>query len=137
MNDIQVIDVDPTTRLVTYGIKPKLVKGVSKLVQIVVISLLNIPGRDVLDPSLGGGLPSLLGSNIDPNDSTEIFGDVVRRIKKTESEVISAQIGINDAPDEKLAELQLVGIKRGDSMDAIYVTIRVINQAGQATEITV
>ena len=137
MKDIQIMDVDPDTRVVTFGIKPKLLSGISKLIQIVVISLLNVSGRDVLDPEKGGGLPSLLGSNIDPNDSTEIFAEVVRRIKKSESEIIAAQIGINDAPEEKLSELHLSNISRGNSLDAIYVTIKVVNQAGQTSSILV
>src|ERR1035437_8727645 len=123
--DIQVIDVDPKTRHIFFVVRAKKLTGISKLVQIVVLSLLNVPGRDALDPNLGGGLPSLLGSNISPSDSTEIFGDVAQRVKKTEAEVIAAQIGLNDDPEERLQELQIVSIEQGAGADEIFVKIRI------------
>lgn len=135
--DIQFIDVEPQSRRVLYVIKPKKVKGISKLIQIVVFSLLNIPGRDVLDPDKGGGLPSLVGSNIDPNDSTELFAEVVQRIKKSETEIISDQVGVDDPVEEKLSELQIVDLFKGAAADELFVRIRVVNQAGQATDIVV
>ena len=136
--DIQLIDVDPTTREVYFKLKPKKVTGISKLVQIVVLSLMNVSGRDVLDPSKGGGLPALVGSNIDPSDSTEIYAEVARRIRKTEEEIIADQVGIGDSTAEKLSELQIVEIKRSDlNIDEIFVRIRVINQEGRSTDIVV
>lgn len=136
--DIQVIDVDQTTRKVFFVLKPKKVTGISKLVQIVVLSLLDVPGRDVLDPDKGGGLPALLGMNIDPNDSTEIYAEVARRIRKTEEEIITDQIGIGDPDNEKLAELQILDISRSDiNIDEIFVKIRVISQAGRSVDIVV
>lgn len=137
MDDIQFIDVDPDTRVVKFILKPKKVRGISKLIQIIVYSLLNTPGRDVLDPDKGGGMLDLLNSNIDPNDSNEVFADVVRRIKKSESEIIKDQIGVNDPPEEKLSELQIVDLQRGEQIDEISVRIRVVNQAGQASDIVV
>lgn len=137
MDDIQVIDVDPVTRRVIFGIKPKKIKGISKLVQIVIISLLNVPGRDVLFPSKGGGLPAMLGSNVDPNDSTDLYAEVSRRVKKTESEIIADQIGLDDTPEEKLSKLQIVNVSVGVNADAIDLTLRIINQAGQATDVTI
>ena len=135
--DIQIIDVHPTTRVVSFVMKAKKITGISKLIQIVVLSLLNVPGQDVLDPDLGGGLPSLIGSNINPNDSTEIFADVVQRIKKCQREVIDAQIGLNEDPEEKLQELQIVSIDNGTNLDEIFVRIRVINELGRTTDIVV
>jgi phage baseplate assembly protein W len=136
--DIQVIDVDQTTRRVSFVLKPKKVTGISKLIQIVVLSLMNVPGRDVLDPDKGGGLPSLVGANIDPNDSTEIYAEIAQKIRKSETEIISDQVGIGDPPSEKLAELQILDIRRSDvNIDEIFVRIRVINQEGRATDIVV
>lgn len=136
--DIQVIDVDPITRKVSFGIKPKKVTGISKLIQVVVLSLMNIPGKDVLDPDKGGGLPAMIGSNIDPNDSTELYGEIARRVRKSETEIVADQVGLGDSPSEKLAELQIIDIRRSEvNMDEIFVRIRVINQEGRATDIMV
>lgn len=135
--DIQLIDVDTETRLVRFVLKPKKLTGISKLIQIVVLSLLNVPGRDVLDPDKGGGLPSLVGNNIDPNDATEIFAEVVQRVKKSQAEIIAAQVGLDEEPEEKLQELQIVEIKQGANIDEIFVRIRVINEAGRTSDIVV
>jgi ribosomal protein RSM22 (predicted rRNA methylase) len=137
MTDIQVMDVDQETREVIFGIKPKILKGFPKLIQMVVISLLNVPGKDLLDPGKGGGLQAMIGTGIDPNDATSVFSELVRRIKKAESEVISDQIGSSDPPEAKLSQIQLVDIQTGDSIDQILVTVRVINQTGQASDIVV
>lgn len=137
MNDIQLIDFDPETRKVFFVLKPKKISGISKLIQVVVLSLLTVPGRDALDPEKGGGLPAMIGQNIDPNDSTEVFGEIVRRLRKSESEIIDSQIGLNEEPEEKLRELQIVSLDRGGSIDEILVRIRVVNEAGQASDIVV
>ena len=133
--DIQLVDVDPVTRVLFFELSPRTLKGISKLVQIVVLSLLNIAGQDVLDPEKGGGLPSLISSNIDPSDSTEIFADVAQRVRKTETEVIDAQIGINDPPEEKLQELRIIELTNGENIDEVLVRIRIISEAGQATDV--
>lgn len=135
--DIQMINIHPQTRVVTIGLKPKKVTGIYKLIQIVVLSLMNVPGRDVLDPDAGGGLPELLNINISPNDSTELFAEAATMIKKTEREIIDFQADIDDPPEEKLSALQIAGIDSKTNSDSIYVRIRVINQANQASEVVV
>src|SRR5262249_27114815 len=113
------------------------VTGISKLIQIVVLSLLNVAGKDVLDPDKGGGLPALLGYNFSVDDTTELFGEVVQCVKKTQSEVIAAQVGLNEDPEERLQELQIVEIKQGTNADEILVRIRIINEAGRTADIMV
>lgn len=135
--DIQLVEVDQITRQIKFVLKPRKLTGISKLLQIVVLSLLNTPDRDVLDPVKGGGLPEMVGMNINPKDSTEIFAEIARRIKKSEQEIIDDQIGINDPPQEKLRELQIIDIKEGEQIDEIFVKIRIINQANQAADILV
>ena len=134
--DLQIIDVDEITRVVSFKISPKKISGISKLVQIVVLSLLNSPGRDVLNPEKGAGLPDLVGSNIDPGESTEMFADIAQRVKKSEKEIIEDQVGVDDAPEEKLSEIQIVSLDT-DKIDEIMVRIRVVNQAGQASDVVV
>lgn len=132
--EIQIIDREPDTGKIFFKLKAKKLTGISKLVQIVVLSLMNVPGQDVLDPDKGGGLPALLGSNIDPNDSVEVLAEIARRVRKTEQEIIDFQIGVNDSPEEKLRELRILGIENGNP-DEIFVRLRVINELGQATDV--
>ena len=135
--DIQVIDVDPVTRKVFFTLKAKKVTGIYKLIQIVILCLMNTPGRDILDPSKGAGLPTLVGSNIDPNDSTELYGDIAQKINKAEAEIIASQVGINDPSSEKLAELQILDINSGVKADEIFIRLRIINQEGRASDVVV
>ena len=135
--DIQVIDVDPVTRKVFFTLKAKKVTGICKLIQIVILCLMNTPGRDILDPSKGAGLRTLVGSNIDPNDSTELYGDIAQKINKAEAEIIASQVGINDPSSEKLAELQILDINSGVKADEIFIRLRIINQEGRASDVVV
>ena len=134
--DIQLIDLDKD-RKIFFVLRAKELKGISKLIQIVVLSLLNVPGQDILDPEKGGGIPTMIGSNIDPNDSTEVFGEIAQRVKKTELEIVNDQIGLDDAPEEKLRQIQIVSIENGENIDEVFVRLRLINEAGQAREIVV
>lgn len=133
--DIQVINVDATSGQISFGIQPFEITGIFKLLQIVVLSLLNIPGQDVMNPETGGGMPALISIGVDPTDNTEIFGEIVTRIQKSQGEIINNQIGTDDPPEEKLSELQIVSIVAGATPDEFAVTIRVINEAEQAANI--
>ena len=135
--EIQVLTVDPVSREESFQISSRKVTGISKLVQIVVLSLLSVEGKDALDPGKGGGLPSLISSNIDPNDSTEIFAEIARRVRKTEQEILEDQLGSADTADEKLREIQIVGVEKGASDDVIFVRLRVINERGQVFDAVV
>ena len=133
-DDVQVISVDPVSRLVSFGIVAKRVSGISKLIQIVVLSLMNTPGRDALNPGKGGGLPSLVGTNIDPNDTNAVFADVAQRVRKSETEIVTDQLSTDDPPAEKLRELMIIALSSPE-IDEIAVQIRIVNQLGQATDI--
>ena len=137
MTDLQVIEVDQTTRVVRFVVQPRKLSGISKLIQIVVLSLMNVPDQDVLDPGKGGGFPEMIGMNINPKDSTDLFAEVARRIKKSESEILDDQIGLDDPPDEKLRELQIINISEGNAIDEVFIKIRVINQEGQTSDLVV
>lgn len=135
MQDIQVIRVDQETGRVSFHIGWKPLTGSALLNQIVVLSLLNVPGKDILDPSLGGGIPELIGSSIDASDATEVLGEINRRVKKSQSEIVQAQIGLDLLPEERLRELSIVKAEQGSSLDEILVTIRVVNEAGRVTDL--
>jgi len=135
--DIKVIHRDTTTGRLTFKVSSMPVIGSDLLVQLVVLSLLNTPGKDILDLNNGGGIPEMIGLNIDATDSTEIVAEVTRRIKKTQVEIINAQSGLNVTSDEKLRDLQITGISQGETIDEVLVVIRVINEAGKITDIVV
>lgn len=96
--DISLISVDPQTRIVSLKVGTFPVTGITKLLQVVILSLLNISGKDVLNPEDGAGLPELIGWGLDDSNNTEILGEIVRRIHKTEVEVSNYQTGLNLPP---------------------------------------
>lgn len=140
MSDISLFTVDPKTRKVSFALKPKLIYGIDKLVQIILINLFTSPdGRDVLDPAIGGGILELIGDNIDIDNKSTVFAVVAEKIKKTEREIISSQIGVNCPNTEKLREIQIIDIESGMNDNETYVNVklRVVNSAGQLTDIMV
>lgn len=135
--DIQLIAVHPTTRVVSLKTGTRLVTGLNELVQVVVLSLFNNPGRDVLDPGRGSGIPSMIGMNYDTNNMTEILGELTRRIKITETEVLNAQIGLQISPAAKLRELKLIRVGPGANEGEVEAKIRIINELGQRSEVVI
>lgn len=135
--DLRVIKVDPVTGRLTFEVSSSPITGSELLTQVVVLSLLNNPGQDVLDPDDGGGIPEMIGMNIDATDSTEIIAEVTRRIKKSQTEIINAQSTLNLDSEQKLRELNIGDIRQGDSIDEVLVVIRIINEAGRITDIVI
>jgi len=135
--DIQLIAVHPTTKVVSLKSGTRLVTGLNELVQVVVLSLFNNPGRDILDPERGSGIPSMIGMNYDTNNMTEILGELTRRIKVTETEVLNAQIGLKLTSASKLRELKLIRVGPGANEGEIEAKIRIINELGQRSEVVI
>lgn len=139
MEDFKVFTVEENNKVVLKPpLLPEKVSGKDKLIQIVLLALLTNPGRNVNYPERGSGLPSLIGSNIDPNDPTEVLSDVSERIEKIRDEIIDAQSAlINETPSERLQDLVLVNVDIGDSIDEVMVKLRVVSEAGDELDLTV
>lgn len=135
--EILLIYIDSSTRRVSFKIQPKVVSGVLKLTQIVLLSLLNVPGQDVLNPEDGGGIPELIGFNFGSDEFNEIAAEVTRRVRKTEAEVLDQQIGLTIPASERLSEVQIVSIEEGDGIDSVFVRLRVINELGQNQDVVI
>lgn len=135
--DIAVIKVDPTTGLVSFKLQSKKLTGIDKLVQCVVLALLETPGQDVLDPDRGGGMGTLVGTNFDLSDPSEILGEVAHRVRKVEKEIIESQMGLDEDPTEKLLEVQIMKLMQGENLDEVFVRLRIINEVGQISDLAV
>lgn len=138
MDDFRIIRIDPRTRKVTISpsIPPRKVTGLEKLIQVVVLALLNDVGRNVFDPDQGSGLPSLIGSNINPNDPTEALADVTERVEKVREEILENQNNLeNEDSTERLADLQILSVDTGVNIDEIIVNLRLVSEAGDQTTI--
>lgn len=133
--DISLIQIDPLTRQVSLKLGHQTIKGMSKLVQMVVLSLLNTPGKDILDPTAGAGILEMMGMNYDPSDLSDILAELTRRVKTTEVEVIANQVGLDLAPEERLRSLAVVSVSPGIALDEVAARIRVINDLGQQSDV--
>jgi hypothetical protein len=133
--DISLLQVDPNTNQISLKLGHQTVKGMSKLVQIVVLSLLNTPGKDVLDPASGGGIPEMVGMNYDPSDLSDILAELTRLVRKTEMEIMANQIGLNIDPEERLKSISIVSVGPGRGIDEVAARIRVINELGQQSDV--
>lgn len=135
--DLKVVHVDPITKVVSIKPSSKIVTGVDWLIQIVVLSILNDPGRAVLDPGDGGGLPELIGSNLSVADPEELYTEVQLRINKSASEIISQQIGLSLSPEERLRSLAILSIEKGAQADEVIIKLRLVNEAGRVIDLAV
>lgn len=135
--EILLIYIDPQTKRVTLKIQPRVASGVLKLTQIVLLSLLNVPGQDVLNPEDGGGIPELIGFNFGEGEINEIAAEVTRRVRKTETEVLDQQIGLTITPSERLKEVQIVDIQPGATIDTVFVRLRIVNELGQQQDVVI
>jgi hypothetical protein len=133
--DISLLKIDESTRAVSLELSSKVVTGLTKLVQVVVLSLLNSPGRDILDPDRGSGIPDMVGMNYDPLDLSEVVSDLTSRIRKSETEILADQVGLNAPASEKLRELKIVSVGPGTALDEVVARIRVINELGQQSDV--
>jgi hypothetical protein len=135
--DLQLINIHPTSRVVTFKMTAKPITGIMKLVQMVILSLFNVPGRDLLDPEMGGGIPEMIGMNFDQDDLTEILSELTRRIKVTEAEIFKSQIISGVTSEEKLKELKIVSVGPGTTEGEVAARIRIVNALGKQVEAVV
>ena len=135
MPDIQQIIIDPITRKVSLKTTARILRGIDELIQVVVLTLLNSPGRDPLDIQRGGGLSELIGYNI--SDTDEIFAEASKRVSDAEKEIIERQAGTNISSEAKLLRLNLLEITEGDSVDEIFVKLEIVNELGRIAKIEV
>jgi hypothetical protein len=135
--DLKVLVSDPTTGALRLGLSrpPQYVSGIDKLVQIVALELLNSGGRSIFNPGGGGGLRALLGTNVDYDDTSELFSDVQVTISRVQQNITTGQVNTSRSPSERLTQLQIVDIVPDENNLEVRVLIGVVNeeqQLGQA-----
>lgn len=135
--DIQLIQIDDQSRKITLGMSPRPVKGLTKLAQIVLLSLLNTPGKDILDPDRGAGILDMIGMNFDPTDFSEILSETTRRVRITETEILRDQIGLELDSNEKLKEIKIISVGPGENLGEVNIRIRIINELGQQSDMVI
>jgi hypothetical protein len=138
MPDIQIIQVDPKTGLTTMGMgnSPKILTGINLLAQVVSLSFLRNPGRDVFAPTEGAGIRADIGQfNFTQEDELKLL--VMQRTKVVEKEVIGRQTaGIGD-PAERLKKLTVLDIATDLQNSRVVARVRLTSEAGDTTDVLV
>lgn len=139
MDDLKVYTVDPDGRIkLALPMPPVKVSGKEKLVQIVVLALLNDPGRNAFYPEDGSGLPSMIGSNVSVDDPTETLAEVSEKVDKIKDEILDAQTGLsNEEPSELLRDLIVLNVETGVNIDEVLLKLRIVSEAGDETDLVV
>jgi hypothetical protein len=137
MSDLQIIQFDKVTGLgsVSMGLVPRKISGLTKLVQIVALTFLKNPGRDVLDISEGSGLRGDVGQyNFSTSDEIKLLA--IQRAKDVEKQILDRQPTSAD-PTEKLKKLQILDVAADAATSSAVLRVQVFNEAGDTADILV
>lgn len=141
MDDIKVINIDPVTRVVTLGMSspPEKVSGLMKLVQVVVLALLNSPGRSGMYPHDGSGIPSMIGQfNLSASDSTQALAEISEKVEKVKDEIIAHQAPlVFEDQSERLVDFSAVSVEQGTNIDTAVVKFKVISEGGDVANFAI
>ena len=132
---LSIFITDPLTGKLIPGVTrpPTYVEGIDKLVQVVALLFLNNGDRSIFAPDRAGGMRSLIGSNIDPEDPSELFADVRIILNRVEQTIKEEQINTSRPPSERLLSLQLVDIVPNEQELAVEIRVGVVNEEQQYT----
>jgi phage baseplate assembly protein W len=139
MADLKVLIRDPNTGRLRVGMPrpPQYVSGIDLLVQIVATLFMTNGGRSIVVPDRAGGLRDLIGTNIDPEDPSELFADVRTMINMVERQIKEEQVNTSRPPSERLQALQLIDIVPDDEQPIIEIIISVVNEEQQQAQAVV
>jgi len=140
MDDFKVYTRDPITGQVTLEVPnpPQKISGLDKLVQVVILALLNDPGRSAFYPTNGSGIPSLVGSNISSEDQTEVLAEISSKVDKIEEEILDSQSDLeNEDPSERLREIIVLNAETGVNIDEVLLELRVVSESGEEINLVV
>jgi len=117
---------------------PQKAVGMAALIQIVLFALFTDPGRNTMYPDRGGGIGSMIGSNVSEENQSELFGEVAERVDKIKGEIVETQNSMASLPaDEKLRDIQVLNVESGTNIDEIVVKLRLTSEAGEEFKLIV
>jgi len=136
MKDIRIdrlVEIDRVSR--TYEVFTELtnsaqpVEGIAKLAQMIEKAILTTPGSDLTNTESGGGILSLIATNVDPSNLQDTFAKVQQGIGAVMSEFQLHQEGTVVPRDEQLESLDLVDVNFKDD-ERLNIRILVTSKAG-------
>lgn len=108
----------------------KSITGLERLIQIFIKLLLQTPGSDRFDPTIGGGLLAAIGNNYSGDSSKAIQSAAVTAVNRTRDQLITIQSGnTRMSNDEKLltATVDAVGFDATTSTLQMHTLITAVS----------
>jgi hypothetical protein len=115
--------------------RTKVVEGIQKLIQQVVRVILTRVGSNRFNPGDGGGLLQVIGSSLAADSRGKIAAGVARAISLTKEQITSAQASVSMPSNEKLLNLELVGIDYNEADLEVTARVSLTTFAGQSITI--
>ena len=110
-------------------------KGIFKLIQLAILTLLKTPGRDIISPTSGGGLKRLLSKPVGPRLIQGLRGEISVAVSSTEDQLISEQTGVELPPEERLATFVMLSADFNFDETAWDIVVRLVSEAGGAADV--
>lgn len=113
---------------------PLAATGLDKLIQLVTMSLLSSPGRDIFNPRGGAGLREILPKGANQTTEDGVLSDVSISLMRVEDEIKSAQNEEEEDPNARLASLALVSVQFDLPNSKWEVVVRLTAESGVRAE---
>jgi len=111
------------------------VTGLLKLAQQVLKVLISAPGSNRFSLASGGGLTSMLGASLSPDDKPAIAATVAQAVASTQEQFVAAQTGRRIPADERLMGLSLRGVAFNPVSMEVVAYLRLLSFAGRSVDI--
>jgi len=135
--DFAITITDPVTNIVSIGIPkvPKILTGLAKLIQVVVLDFLRNPGRDVLNPTSGAGFRAMIGQYNYSLGGKEITAQVIRVVKQRQAAILAEQATAPGDPSEMLSTIVVQDMAFDATSSDLVVRVKVTNQSGSSQDV--
>jgi len=115
------------------GDTPGRVTGILRLLQLFVKILLSDPESDIFTPNLGGGVLQTLGTNFGSDEGESIKSNFIIAVDRVARQIVGMQGKNSSLPrDERLLRATLLGVTFSRAQGALYATIELVSQDGNA-----
>jgi len=136
MSDLNIMNIDPETRRVTFklNIVPLKTTNLESLVQLCAKTILSTPGRDYLRPEYGGGILALRGTTLNASQLPRVYADIAYIIRYSEETIMHEQVDKLMKADERLKQLRLLNISADLAQGSLQVDVLVVSEAGVSSD---
>lgn len=135
MKDLAIMSFTPgpgiNQRTILFGIgSPRIVSGVDRLCQEIIMRLNQTPGSDILNPNSGGNFKLVAGRTMDVNMVRSTLTMVSSAVSAVESQIIASQAKQSLPDSERLLKLTVLDASFIKLLTTLVVNIQVMNAQG-------